>query len=669
MSQLDSQASAFDTLWLFPHPQRVQRRSSWFRVPAQVGLDPGARDVAALPALGWLEQALAARGHELVLMGATPPAASRAAPTRPPTIQLSACEPHHLGGADDEAAAQGYVMTVGANDGIAIVPGGEAGLQHALASLVQLVRTAPGASGQLVLPCLTIEDWPDLPRRGLLLDISRDKVPTLATLKALVDRLAGLKLNQLQLYMEHTFAYPGHDVVWRDASPLSADDVRALDDYCAARHVELVPNQNSLGHMQRWLRHPEYRALAECPDGFEHPWNWSGEPYGLCATDPASLRFLEGLYDALLPNFRSSQLNVGLDETLDLGAGRSRTACDAQSREQVYLEFLQQVHARVQARGRTMQCWGDMLLQWPALLTQLPKDVVVLEWGYEAEHPFAQRLELLREAQLAFYVCPGTSSWCSIAGRSDNALRNLASAARAGEQAGAQGYLITDWGDHGHLQPLSVSYLGILAGAGFSWNVNDAQEPLAHDWPALLDHHVFHDHGGGIGRALVELGNAYLHAGSLRANASVLFWLLIKPDRVFEPPGVTLASLQRTLQWVERAGDALPRAELGATEATGGPPTPGSAPSAPWPEPALVREELSWVRDVLRFACHLGLARCALPAHATLAQVPADRRGALTRELAPLIARHRALWLARNRPGGLADSAQRLERILTELNA
>ena len=198
-----------------------------------------------------------------------------------------------------------------------------------------------------------------------MLDISRDKVPTMATLKALVDELARWKINQLQLYMEHTFAYPGHEAVWQQASALTAARSPRARRVCAARHIELVPNQNSFGHMQRWLVHPAYRALAECPEGFEHPWNWSGEPYGLCATDPASLRFLEGLYDELLPNFQSRQFNVGLDETLDLGCGRSRAACEARGTERVYLEFLREVHARVRERGKVMQFWGDIIVKRP----------------------------------------------------------------------------------------------------------------------------------------------------------------------------------------------------------------------------------------------------------------------------------------------------------------
>src|SRR5687768_3291609 len=128
---------------------------------------------------------------------------------------------------------QGYRITL--NDrGVSIVAGDEAGEFYARQTLVQLRRQF----GEDV-PCGEIEDWPDFPVRGVMLDISRDKVPTMATLFGLVDMLAELKINQLQLYTEHTFAYPSHREVWEHASPLTGDEVRTLDVYCRARFIEL----------------------------------------------------------------------------------------------------------------------------------------------------------------------------------------------------------------------------------------------------------------------------------------------------------------------------------------------------------------------------------------------------------------------------------------------
>ena len=55
------------------------------------------------------------------------------------------------------------------------------------------------------LPCLIASDYPDFPHRGVMLDISRGRVPNLNTLLELVEQLADFKINELQLYTEHTF--------------------------------------------------------------------------------------------------------------------------------------------------------------------------------------------------------------------------------------------------------------------------------------------------------------------------------------------------------------------------------------------------------------------------------------------------------------------------------
>jgi hexosaminidase len=623
---------------LLPRPQRVERRDGTWSLPPtlRVRCVEGAQVAYALERL---EQVLRGRGHALARVDETNGASHvrmRIAP-----LAFADALPANV-------ARQAYTVIV--DDGSATLTAIDAiGLAYALSTFTQLIELAGDRPGVLALPHVTIEDSPDFPVRGVMLDISRDKVPTLATLQALIDRLAYWKVNQLQLYMEHTFAYAGHDVVWRDASALTADEVRSLDAYCASRHVELVPNQNSFGHMHRWLAHEPYRKLAECPDGFAHPWNWRGEPYGLCATDPASFAFLEGLYDQLLPNFRSRSFNVGLDEPLDLGCGRSKTACETRGPGRVYLDFLKAVHAKVESRGHTMAFWGDTIASNPELIDDVPKNAIVLEWGYEANHPFAERLAQLRGAGLECYVCPGTSSWNSFAGRTQNAVENIANAARAGNAAGAEGFLNTDWGDHGHLQPLSVSSLGFLLGAALSWNAADAEHPFKLDLPRLLDVHVFGDSASELGRAAHDLGNAYLQTKSLRSNASVLFWSVLQPERLFSPPGVTRETLARTLDYVERVGDALLRARPRTSEGT------------------LAVEELGYARDLLRFACRLGIARAALADPRAIAQLPPAERGELAKMLGGVVARHGEIWALRNRPGGRSDSVSNLTRVLDAL--
>jgi hexosaminidase len=185
------------------------------------------------------------------------------------------------------ANAQGYTLTIAA-DGIVAEAQTPAGLFYAVCTLIQVIEQAG-----IQLPCLTIIDWPDFAARGVMLDISRDKVPTLETVLELVDMLAGWKINQLQLYTEHTFAYRNHPEVWASASPFTGQDILALDAYCRARFVELVPNQNSFGHMERWLIHDRYASGSKARSASRRKipaaYSWcAASTTSCCRTSPAA---------------------------------------------------------------------------------------------------------------------------------------------------------------------------------------------------------------------------------------------------------------------------------------------------------------------------------------------------------------------------------------------
>jgi len=547
-------------------------------------------------------------------------------------------------------APRGYRLRV-ESSGVTLEGADEAGLFAAVATLGQWLELHTPHTSSSELPGLEVVDHPDFAHRGAMLDVSRNKVPTMATLFGLVERLAGFKLNQLQLYTEHTFAYRGHEKVWRGWSPLTPEEIRELDAFCHTRGIELVPNQNSFGHFHRWLIHEPYRQLAECPEGISHPFSPEPEPFSLCPTDPGSLEHLADLYDQLLPNFKSRMLNAGLDETLDLGQGRSAGVSAERGVGRVYLDFLKEVHRLARERGHRLQFWGDVILNHPELLAELPRDAIALEWGYEADHPFESDGARFAASGLDFYVCPGTSGWNSLAGRTTNALGNLGAAARAGRAGGALGYLITDWGDHGHLQPLPVSWAGLLGGAGLAWN---ADAELERETAAgLLDRWVFQDREHAAGRAFLDLGDTYRLTGSEHPNGSALFFLLVFPHYPLDHErlrGLDRAGLEEILERVDTAIVSGRRARMACADAE------------------LVSRELEWVADALRIAARLGLERLHLGGPGELASLPEPIRRRAARDLRALGERLSEIWLERNRPGGLTASRAKLETALSILD-
>lgn len=399
------------------------------------------------------------------------------------------------------AEPDGYTLTVERLP-IMIEYREEGGLRAAVATLRQLLR-----QHKRRIPRLQICDYADFPRRGVMLDVSRGRVPNLQTLLGLVDHLADFKINELQLYIEHTFAYRNYEPVWQEWGPLTGNDILRLDVRCRELGIDLVPNQNSFGHLRYWLEYPPLKSLAEVPAPYESSdGTFLRHPTTLAPNHPGTIPFLRELYDELLPHFTSKRFNVGCDETWDLGRGQSKAECESRGKGRVYLDFLQKVHAEVTARGRQMLFWGDIILHHPELISELPRDAIALNWGYEADHPFERETALFAESGVQFYVCPGTSTWMTLIGRHDNALQNLRAAARSGKAHGAVGYLNTDWGDGGHPQPLAVSYAPFLAGAALSWCAESFREDLL---APVLSRDVFEDPTGYAARSAMEMGRAH----------------------------------------------------------------------------------------------------------------------------------------------------------------
>jgi hexosaminidase len=469
---------------------------------------------------------------------------------------------------DRALAAEGYRLEVG-EAGILLTAADDAGARHGRATLAQLrhgatmdvaVGGGPDGGGDRAgtLPACVIDDWPDFGVRGVMLDVARDRVPTLESLFALIDRLAGWKLNQLQLYMEHTFAYVGHEEVWREASPYTADDLRAIDLHCRSRGIELVANQNTLGHFERWLRHERYRPLAIAPDGFEWVFGVRRSPMTLDPANPDAFALVADILGQLVPVVESPRVHIGLDEPWEL----------APERHPEWIDWLGKLVDLPVMAGRAPLVWGDVLAADPALLGHLPEGVTVCEWGYEDDHPFAERAERLAAAGVPFWMSPGTSSWLSISGRVENMVGNIRAAAEAGLAHGASGILTTDWGDLGHHQQPVVSEPGLAAAAAFSWSVQShAQMDLA-TLATMLDVHAFDDRAGALGGALVELGRIPRMVTPQVPNMSALVFSVLLPQwRTGRGAtrGLTDDDLDRVEAALDSAGSAAGRARSRGT--------------------------------------------------------------------------------------------------------
>jgi hypothetical protein len=532
------------------------------------------------------------------------------------------------------AAGEAYRIRVDPRR-IEAVGSGPAGLRYAVETLKQLLRPTRR------VPACVIDDAPDLPLRGIMLDVSRGKVPSAATLKELVDRCVQLKLNVLMLYTEHTFRFRRHPQIGAGASPLDAETLRDLDAYAAQRHVDLIPTLQSLGHMERVLALPAYRRLDE-----------SGRGWTLSPAEPGTYDLLRDLYDEYLPNFRSRWFNANCDEPYDLGQGKSKAHAARSGVASVYLEHVRRVRDLARSHGKQTMIWGDFVHQHPERIPELDRDLVLLDWWYEAEFDY-DRVKTFGDNGIAFLVCPGTSSWNCLFPRIENSLLNIARWAQAGKRHGARGLVCTDWGDYGHYNLLGNSWLGYAWSAQHAW----AGEAAAADFDRAFGRVLFSEESRVAARCYRELG-AIHEVGFPTFNASPIQFLYFDDlDRAFFVQATRPALLRRNLRRLARVRGRI----LGAARAFAGDP--------------LTRDELLYAADASIHALRKGLVgREWVAWRRRPARLDGHARRRLARECAQLAAEQRALarrlerlWLARSAPSNFEITRRRLEGSIRSL--
>lgn len=401
---------------------------------------------------------------------------------------------------------------------------------RAYTTLKQII--AQSENGEI--PCLEIEDYPSIKNRGYMLDISRGRIPTLKHLKNIVDMLSDLKYNQLQLYMDSfVYEYKNFPDYTKDTDPLTRDEILELSAYCKEKFISLVPNQNGFGHMGAWTEKKELSHLAIT--GFD------GKPSNtLNPLLDGSIELLDKIYDGFFDSFLTDIVNIGMDEPFELGINETKEICEKEGVGKVYTDYLKKVCNLISDKyNKIPMFWDDIVFKHEDQIDNIPQNVIFMQWGYETEHHFNRNCRKLREKGLRFYVCPGTSMWGSYIGRTNNAIVNMSIAAECGNYYGAEGFLLTEWGDNGHPQFTSTALFPLTYGGAVSWNSGDHNVELGYaerrkricDCKKYVDKYLYDCQGDtSLCDIVYRMGNYYLIEDSLQFNQTELNFYLNNPN-------------------------------------------------------------------------------------------------------------------------------------------
>ncbi len=348
---------------------------------------------------------------------------------------------------------EGYVLIV-EKEQISLIAATGQGAFYAVQTLRALIKK----HGKTI-PAVAIQDWPDMKMRGITDDFSRGQVSTMANFKKIIRFLAEHKMNVYMPYMEDLFVLKSYPTIGVKRGAMTADEWIDLQDYAEGLHVEIIPIFQTLGHYENILIQPEFMDMAEFPGAAS-----------LNINSEKTYPFLEKALAEIIPVFRSKYFHIGADESWDVGRFATKADANRIGKGSLHARHYRRVFDMVKKYGKQVMMYGDIVLQHPEILNEIPDDVIMFDWHYYPRGNY-KSTETFSKAGQPFVVSAGVHNWRNFFPNYTNALSNIRHLTRDGHKNGAIGSITSNWGDYGAMNLRELIYYPHTYSAAVSWNV------------------------------------------------------------------------------------------------------------------------------------------------------------------------------------------------------
>ncbi len=281
----------------------------------------------------------------------------------------------------------------------------------------------------------------DFAVRGFHLDL-RIQVMTPQALKSFAKELADFGINTLVMEWEGTYPFEHHGIIANRFS-YTRDEVSDFIAYCDGLGIQVVPLQQSLGHVEYILRHPRYHHLKEDRKDISQ----------LCPMGPDANRALfTDLFTDVAATHNSPYIHIGGDETYLLGhCPKCAKKVGEEGKSKLFVDHMKMIAQLVLDLGKTPVMWADIILKHPEAAEELPKEVIFIDWNYGWKTNHFGDIAALQEKGFRFWGAPAirchpdnwyVTDWTT----HFNNQRDFIPYAR---QAGYEGLIMTSWSTTG----------------------------------------------------------------------------------------------------------------------------------------------------------------------------------------------------------------------------
>lgn len=406
------------------------------------------------------------------------------------------------------------ILTVALDGKNAVITygGGNARFFRGLALLHQWVKEGITTQAATAHPLFTVN--------GAMVDMSRDAVMNVATVKFILRKMALMGLNSFMLYTEDTYEVENHPYFGYMRGRYTPDEIRELDGYAQKLGIELIPCIQVLGHLATTLR---WEASAPFKDTSN----------ALLVGADATYQLIDDMFRTISKCFTSKRLHIGMDETHDLGVGKYLDLNGYRARQDIFLEHLAKVVEMAKGYGFRPMMWSDMFFRLAGkdlpgfedydmrtqitedIIRKVPQGVQQIFWDYYHPEEEFYAVNIDKHALLGenTMFAGGVWQWSGHCPHFSRSLRNSIPALDACRKKGIKEVIATIW-HNGAEASLILALAGLAWYADYDYKGYYCEDSVKECFRAAtgLDYEQFlktelpeYPHGGqiGISRALL----------------------------------------------------------------------------------------------------------------------------------------------------------------------
>ena len=287
---------------------------------------------------------------------------------------------------------------------------------------------------------------------GTMLDCSRNAVMSVESVKQWIDLTADLGYNMLMLYTEDTYEVVNQPYFGYMRGRYSIAEMQQINAYCQKRGMELIPNIQTLAHLNGIVRWPAYIPLIDQKDF-------------LLVGEEKVYDLIEDMFKTICMTHTSRYVHVGMDEAVGLGRGKYMDIhgnCDVAA---LFVAHIKRVAQIAKKYGKTILVWGDMFhsLMGPGkhknlpenfdrtICDQIPENVEIVCWEYD--NPTVEfydgRIKSHNRIRENTWYTGAFRTWNALTPRNKYSLQHIKAVMTACERNGVRDLFFAIWGNDG----------------------------------------------------------------------------------------------------------------------------------------------------------------------------------------------------------------------------